>query len=171
MSMVRGMEELEQLEREIQGFLHIQLLKFNRLGQLDNFLTSIGFRSSLRDRPIQKQSKILVIGQSNVKKQHLLKLAEMSGYDPSCFEFIITYKDIERFDFSVLRQNKSYVYILVGPMAHKQKGLIKAGSMINEMEGDPDFPPLLRLVNSRHNLEITKTSFRNALERLDLEFI
>lgn len=165
-----GLEELQELEKNVFDFLKIELIKLNQSGNLKSFLQHIGYLEKNGDflETQSRQKKVLVIGQSNSKKRDLLKILQLSGFDEEQFDFIITYEDIEKFNFSTLRNSKKYHSILVGPMAHNQKGVGDYHSMVTRLEDDDTMPDTYRIMNNKKSLEITKTSFKNALSYIEL---
>ena len=137
---------------------------------LEEFLTRIGYLSSKigisQDRELAKT--VLVIGASRVVKHHLRIIWDESNLNKYNIEFILDYNDIEKFDFKCLQHSLKYCAVLVGPMAHNQRGVEGYPSMIARMEEETDvYPHVIRIKNGRGELKISNNSFREALLELE----
>lgn len=157
-----GLNELERLTLDVLEYVREQIIINNQKGILNEYLSKINFLRNDNSKEITKEKRILVIGQSQAQKKDLEQVSIEKGIDPGNLDFVLNYKDVEKFDFHSIKQANKYDVILVGPMGHKQKGLTKYSSMIAELEATERIETI-RIENSRGNLEINKTSFGNAL--------
>lgn len=170
--MVLNIEELSSLEDEIMAALPDRitaiLSKVNRSGKLEELLELLGMEDLLeqeQDFYSYKEGKIVVVGGTNVKGEVLLSIAKSLGLDKSRFEFCLDYKQIQKFDFRKMQYAPQYRLILFGPVPHSGHGKGDSGSIIAELEKTPAYPRVERLI-SGNELKITKSNFRDMLERM-----
>lgn len=156
--------EIEELLDEIRT----RVLIANRSGNLEELLLSMGL-SDLMETPAldgDRNGKIVVLGASDVDEQHLLGLAGKMGLDKSRFEFCLDYEAMQKYNFRKLQYSDKYRVVLVGPMPHSTHGTSDSSSAISDMEKHPEmYPRIIRMWNG-NTLKITKTGFREVLERL-----
>lgn len=170
--MVLDIEELSQLEDEIMSALPEKitaiLSKLNRSGQLEELLDLLGMEDLLEQEQefySYKEGKIVVVGGTDVKEEVLLSIAKNLGIDKSRFEFCLDYKQIQKFDFRRMQYAPQYRVILFGPTPHSGHGKGDSGSIIAEIEKSAAYPRAERLTSGAE-LKITKSNFREMLERL-----
>ncbi len=145
------------------------MIRNNQQGQIDVFLERIGFTRDINPNANAYHSdrlKILVIGHSKCRVKDLIGVAKSLGITRDQIDYVTIYSDIEKHDFHALLGSCKYRIILAGPMAHNQKGVGDYDNMILRLEVDDNYPPTKRVVNSRGSLEITKTSFKMALQHV-----
>lgn len=165
---VLSIEDVEDVIENVFNHIRIQILNKNRLGELDYYLEQIGYQQVAKNQIIENEDKILVIGNSKVRKNDLVKIVNKNGLVKSNFEFILNYEDIEKFDFETLVNTNKYSFIMVGPMGHKQKGIRGYSSAITFLEYEEGCPQTVRVLNTSQELEITKSSFNMALEGIKI---
>lgn len=170
--MVLTIEELSSLEDEIMSALPDRitaiLSKLNRSGRLEELLELLGMEDLMeqeQDFYSYKEGKIVVVGGTDVKEEVLLSIAKKLGLDKSRFEFCLDYKQIQKFDFRKMQYAPQYRLILFGPAPHSGHGKGDSGSIIAELEKSPAYPKVERLI-SGNELKITKSNFRDMLERM-----
>lgn len=170
--MVLVIEELSALEDEIMSALPNSitaiLSKLNRSGRLEELLELLGMEDLLeqeQDFYSYKEGKIVVVGGTDVKEEVLLSIAKTLGLDKSRFEFCLDYKQIQKFDFRKMQYAPQYRLILFGPAPHSGHGKGDSGSIVAELEKSPAYPRVERLI-SGNELKITKSNFRDMLERM-----
>lgn len=163
---VLSMEELEVLIEDVIEKIQNQIVHHNRQGQLNYYISQLPIDYESSNNYIQeKEGKILVIGQSQVRKKDFRGIASSLGIDSKRFDLIISYEEVKRFPFNKLAYSDRYDYIFVGPMPHKVKGLEDEASIIAQIENNPDvYPELIRVLSQSGELKITKSSFKRALE-------
>ena len=170
--MVLAIEELSALEDEIMSALPNRitaiLSKLNRSGRLEELLELLGMEDLLeqeQDFYSYKEGKIVVVGGTDVKEEVLLSIAKSMGLDKNRFEFCLDYKQIQKFDFRKMQYAPQYRLILFGPAPHSGHGKGDSGSIVAELEKSPAYPRVGRLI-SGNELKITKSNFRDMLERM-----
>lgn len=166
MNEVLSLEELEILIKAVTEKIEHNIIHHNRQGQLQNYISLLPIDIELGSNLInEKEGKILVVGQSNVRKNVLRAIGSNLDIDVKRFELVINYEEVKSFSFKKLAYSNQYDYILVGPMPHKVKGLEDESSIIAQIENNPDiYPEIIRVMTQSGELKITKTSFRKALE-------
>lgn len=162
-----GTEELFQLEEivrdQLKDSLETILIKLNRTGQLDLFLSLIGLSSLEENKTtgIKSTDRILVIGQSSVPVKQLRGIIAEFGFTKEQFDFKLEYEDAKGYDFAQLRYSPKYTCVLVGPMPHSCKSKGNYSSVIGALENTDGYPPVYRIGNT--GLKITKSAFRACL--------
>ncbi len=164
--MILEQMELGELVQEVQEHIMINMFKANQSDILHSYLVDIGCEKFLSvQNPIKinnKDGKILVLGQSDVKVKQLVGIAKKLGFPESRFDFHLDYLDAEKLNVFKFQYNRNYCAILVGPVPHKVHDIGDYNSMIEMMENEPGYPPVKRLLNGQ-NLKISKTNFQEAL--------
>lgn len=108
-------------------------------------------------------SKILVIGNSQVNKDDLIGIAKKYGIRENRLEFELDYTRLHNFNYGNLRYSSVYSDVLVGPVPHKGEGIDGFSSFLAMVDNNPsEFPKVTRLEAS-NELKITKESFKNGL--------
>ena len=164
-----GYEEYMILEEKVLNTIKLEMMDYNRIDELDLYLNHINMYDRLYNhKKLNKNDilsgKIAVIGQSDVKLNHLLGIAKDLDFDEEQIEFCLKYEDINKYNFNKLK-NEKYSFILVGPMPHKLKDGNGYSSMIERLKNEEGFPEAIEIRNE-NELKITKTSFRQALEEI-----
>ncbi len=154
------------MERMTDGLLPA-ISTANRTGELSELLRLLGMSDLLDEEGVSIQpTRVVVIGDSMVKKVKLRSIARRRGYDPDMFEFVLGYNELEHYDFGKLRGTYTYRAVMAGPMPHSTPGKRDASSTIAEMEAHPEtYPPVIQLRDS-NGLKITNNSFAKALDKL-----
>ncbi len=142
------------------------LCELNRTGELDEALAKWGIDDLLHpDTGYQpyKNGKILIIGDSQVKKEHLISVAKDIGINKNRLEFVLSYEEGKKYDIAKTQYNENYCLILFGPLPHS--GIAKGdfGSKIEAAKQTPGYPPVKMLI-ANEQLKITKNNFKQALE-------
>ena len=167
-----SIEELSELEDEIMRILPEKITEIlsraNRNDQMADLLRLLGMSNLLKMDSVfetYKEGKIVVIGGSEVKEDVLVSIGKQLGLDKKRFEFCLGYKDIQKYDFRRMRYAPQYRVILFGPTPHSGHGKGDSSSIITEIEKADGYPRVMRLI-SGNDLKITKTNFRETLQRL-----
>ena len=170
--MMLSIEELTELEEAIMELLPDTitqaLAEANRLGKLDELLRLLKVSELLGGQNTfdsYKEGKIVVIGGTEVKEKVLLGIATTLGIEKTRFEFHLNYEDAKTLDFEKMQYNPSYRLILFGPTPHSGHGKGKSRSIISQIENTAGYPKVERLM-SGNELKITKSNFRDKLEKL-----
>lgn len=155
-----GVDELEDLSKQIYDALPAAIQMLNRGGQIDALLNLLGINASTSDydKTIRK-GKILVLGQLDTSVESICKIGEK--YKISCkrFEIVSEYDDCANFDYKNLQYSQKYCMIMFGPQPHKGKHIGDSSSSITAVEKFDFYPPSIRV----GHLKITKSSFEAAL--------
>lgn len=164
-----GLEEYEILEDKVLSTIKLEKMDYNIIGELDLYLKHINMYDRMfEDRKLDIRDpllgKIAVIGQSEVRQNHLLGIGKNIGFDEKQFEFCPKYNDINKYNFNKLK-NEKYSFVLVGPMPHKLKSGNRYSSMIERLKIEENFPEVIELENEIE-LKISKSNFRQALESI-----
>ena len=165
---VDGLSEISVAVQEtLSDKLEEILIKLNRTGQLEEFLSLIGMGALLSETGYGSRNRdgiIIVIGKSEVEKNILFAVAKSLGLDKKRFEFYLDYEDAKSFDFRKTQWSDAYSVILVGQMPHSGKAKGDYSSIITALEGQDGYPPVVRV--GMKGLKITKESFKMTLEYL-----
>ena len=171
-----SVQELYDLHNEVSERIGsdglLELLSYaNRIDGLEDLLESIGLKDLLYKDEIAVifKRRVLVLGQSNIKADKLKSLIRNNSHlEPEDFEFCLEYDQVKRFNFRRLRGSETFGAVVVGPQPHSTPGKLDSSSAISEMEKHPEmYPIVIRCTNERGELEISKNSFKNALEALE----
>ena len=164
-----GVEELLNLEDELRLELDKKLGQIlshlNREDRIEEFLELIGLSELLHissEYQVPKTGKILVFGQTAIKPDVIIAIAEGLGISKKRMELHLEYKDAVKFDFRKTQYNPEYSLIMVGPMPHSGKSKEDYGSVISAIDNKEGYPPVVRLGNN--GLKVTKSDFRTKLE-------
>lgn len=157
-------DEIEELLDEIR----VRVLRANRADTLDQLLALMGMHDLIEAQAQtgNKDGRIVVLGASDVDENHLLMTAGKMGIEKSRFEFCLDYDAIQKYNFRKLQYSDKYRLILVGPMPHSSVGKSDSSSAIAEMEKHPEMYPRIIRLSAGSELKITKTGFKEALERM-----
>lgn len=167
-----SIEELSELEDAIMEVLPEKITEIlsvaNRNGTLDELLKLLGLSDLLNvsnQFETYKDGKIVVVGGSEVKEDVLLSIGKQLGIDKTRFEFCLDYERIPKYDFRRMQYAPQYRVILFGPTPHSGHGKGDSGSIIAELEKSDAYPRVERLM-SGNELKITKTNFREMMQKL-----
>jgi len=145
------------------------LTRLNRLEGIDELFNVIGVDTPITKKPAPKRfldGKFVVIGASRAKQKELVKTAKKLGLPKERFEFHLDYDEAASINMSKHLFNPYCSAILCGPMPHSGVGKGDDSSIITHMENAEGFPNATRVVSSKGELKITKSSFRRTLKQL-----
>lgn len=158
--------ELEILQDEVWHRLTVANLN----GSLEKILRKIGWTDLLGENDINPpypDGKIVVIGESEVKVQILIAIAEQFGISRDRLEFCLDYDKAKTYNYDKLYFEPKYRAVLFGPLPHSTSGKEDFSSVITKMENTVGYPQIIRISESDSgHLKITKSSFRKAIENL-----
>lgn len=160
-------EELKKIYSDVSGdLIERYMLKLNAEGLLNSFLKDIGYASDESDDLFfNPDGRILVIGDSSVRKSDLEMTAGKLGYDKRRFEWVLDYKDAKKYPYKNLQYNYDYAAVLIGPVPHKCNLETDFRSVISALENEDGFPCTYRLERGT-KLSITKENFTRGLNSL-----
>lgn len=127
-----NINELQELIDKTIEKVQSEIIIANRCGYLDEVLKKYGLYEE-EYFPCEKRiAKILVIGQSSVSKDDLLRKIKKYGLKEDRFEFVLDYDAAQNYNMEHLRFNNKYSDIFVGPMPHKATGMGDCSSIITK---------------------------------------
>lgn len=153
---------------EVIDIITQKIILANRLGALKNLLQQWGFDNLLNSDSVyetNKDGKIVVIGQTEVKLNVLEGIIKSLHLDKNRFEFCLDYNDSKTFNYKKLQYTPNYRVVMVGPIPHSSVGKNNNSSVIAEMKNKEGYPRV-EILNDSNELKITKSSFRTTLEKL-----
>lgn len=153
---------------EVIDVITQKIILANRLGTLKNLLQQWGFDNLLNSDSVyetNKDGKIVVIGQTEVKLNILEGIIKSLHLDKNRFEFCLDYNDSKTFNYKKLQYAPNYRVVMVGPIPHSSVGKNNSSSVIAEMKNKEGYPRV-EILNDSNELKITKSSFRSTLEKL-----
>lgn len=167
---ILGVNEFEILEDKLKDVLQNNfseiLSRINYSGQLMELLSILGLENLLPSQMVMsnKQGKIIVIGQSEVKESKLLAVAKELGLDKRRFEFCLDYDKAKNFSYTKMQYSSNYCLVMIGAVPHRVKNKGCFSSIISKMEQQEGYPPIVRMGNNE--LKITKSGFERTLKDL-----
>lgn len=156
-----------ELEEVIDSITQ-KIILANRIGTLENLLQQWGFDSLLKNDSVyetNKDGKIVVIGQPEVKINVLEGIIKSLNLDKNRFEFCLDYNDSKTFNYKKMQYSPNYRVVMFGPVPHSSVGKRDSSSVIAEMKNREGYPRVV-VLNDGNELKITKTNFKIALENL-----
>ena len=156
---------------ELEGVIDTitqKVILANRIGTLRTLLQKWGLDNILINESAyetNKDGKIVVIGQSDVKLNVLQGIIKSLNLDKNRFEFCLEYDECKTFNYKKLQYSPNYRVVLFGPLPHSTSGKNDSSSVIAEMKSKEGYPRIETL-NAGNKLKITKSNFKSTLERL-----
>lgn len=114
----------------------------------------------------EREKYILILGDSQIKQNVIIGIAESYGISPSRIELKIDYEKNKRFDVNTLQYSTKYSHVLIGPNAHKMVNLGNYDNLVARFKNAEGFPIHIELRDSTGELKISKESIKNAFESL-----
>lgn len=156
---------------EIIDIITQKVILANRTGTLETLLQQWGFDNLLNSESTyetNKDGKIVVIGQTEVKLNVLQGIIKSLNLDKNRFEFCLDYNESKTYNYKKLQYSPNYRVVMVGPIPHSSVGKNDSSSVIAEMKNKEGYPRIETLCDS-NELKITKSNFKSTLEKLILE--
>lgn len=152
---------MEVFKEGLEGII----ISLNRNGRLPDLLNLIGHPEFLEKSnngyvPLADRS-VLILGASKVSANDIKKTLKICGIPPDRVELHLEY-ELNGFDIDKLKYSIEYSLILIGPIPHSLKGKDDYSSVLNRLEKEDGFPPVIRLM-AGDELKITKTSLKDAI--------
>lgn len=162
--------DLDKLEIVLDG-VRERICQANRNDTLLSLLDGLGWGDLLPFAPedgfySHPTGQIVVLGDSEVKKDKLLGIAKSLGISKDRVELCLGYKELIRYDYRKLQYAPHYRLVLVGPMPHKTAGSGDFSSAVSAMQQPGSGYPKVEKLLAGNELKITKTSFSGALQKL-----
>lgn len=93
----------------------------------------------------ERRGAILVLGDCRSARRTLQAVGENMGYNTNRFKFV-AYDDVGRFNFSKIRNSKTYAAVMCGPVPHNARGMGDSTSILEELRhAEKGYPPLVEL--------------------------
>lgn len=117
---------------------------------------------------LQRRQKILIIGGSEAKADHLRGKLKSLGFDFSKdqLEFELEYDNVKDYASRIKQYSTKYAGIIVGPCPHKAKDIGGYSSFIEKMKSEKGYPHIEEARDKSGNLKISKTSISDAMKRM-----
>ena len=131
---------------------------------IDQIREEIGIDSN--DLNAFDRVKILILGTPQISEKQIWGIASTLGVEKDQLEMHLDYSENKRYDLDKLRYNSPFSGILVGPVAHKVVGLGDHTSVIQKLQEEDGYPPVIEIRTHSGELKITKSSFREALSQI-----
>ncbi len=165
-------EELLDLQEEILERLPecitAVLVTLNTNGRLEELLRLMGMDDlvdGVEQLETWPEGKIVVFGDAQARPKDLYGVAKSLGIAKERIEFV-SHDEAIRYDYRMLEYNHAVVAVMFGAIPHSTRGTGTGSSVIARMEKQRDvYPPVIRL-SANGTLKITKSNFRENLERL-----
>jgi hypothetical protein len=161
---------------KILDVVNERIAQANEDGTLHEILSAIGLQGLLGEDDDFDMGEcddaygdIIVLGDCEAKKKHLLGIANGLGYARERFRFV-EYDELTQFDTRELQYSTRYAAVMCGPVPHKAGGIGDASSILETLRHPGNgYPPLAELRASGGNgeLRITHNSFREGLKQLE----
>lgn len=110
--------------------------------------------------------KLLIAGDSFLKKDRILKVLKKLGIDKNRVDFILDYHELKNFRWNDLQYSRKYSDVVFGPCPHSAIGKGDFGSIISRMEKDDGWPNPIK-ASTNGELKFTQQSLIKALEETD----
>ena len=157
-------DELEEVLEHITAKVTLA----NRSGNLDELFAAWGFDDLIQQSSsydTEKNGKIVVIGETEVKENILLGIAKGLGIEKDRFEFCLDYGKAKTYPYSKLRYDPKYRVVVFGPVPHSSTGKNDSSSVIAEMKNHEGYPRV-EVLSSNNAVKITKSKFKQTMEML-----
>jgi hypothetical protein len=122
-----------------------------------------------RELKTRKRLRLLLLGATKLSEGIIFSEFARYGFEKNNLSIETDYSKLGSFDVNNLLAVRSrYDGIILGPMPHKMKGDYQDGtSLVAMMENEPArYPPFAVARDKSKKLKITKSSLRDALEKL-----
>ena len=160
-----GHKELDELLEKVYHQLVEEIIFANRTNRLNQVLEKYGFNDAPNEIDYIEltRAKILVVGDLQIKSNHLHAIMKDYDLDPDHMQFV-SYEDAKTYPWESLKHSMTFTDVFIGPMPHKVLGIEHHASIISKIEADPHSYPRLHKLTAGHQLKITKNTFEQALK-------
>lgn len=151
----------------LYSLLKSQVYDANRMGEMQGIYNRYAVIKRPDELPYFSDSKILVLGASVLSADDLKKEVNQSGLSSDRFEFRLEFKKAS-YNLDKYKGNVNYAAICLGPLPHKMPGIDAASSAIAKVKNHPElYPKLFEIRNNAGELKITRSSFKDVLDKLE----
>lgn len=161
-------EELEKLIDSVVDKITGEITFANRCGEeeLNKVLEKYGFSQPIKESYSYidlSSSKILIVGQMNVKSKDITGVCKSLNIDPERLDYV-PYEEATNYNYEKLRFSSKYSDVIFGSVPHKGKNIGNNSSIITMIENNQEeYPKLIRAMDS-NELKFTKTSLKESLK-------
>ena len=122
------------------------------------------------DNFLPRRKKILIIGGSETKENHLRgKLKNMGfNFSKEQLEFELEYDNVKDYASRITQWSGKYAGIIVGPCPHKAKDIDGYSSFIEQIKSEEGYPHVEEARDKSGNLKISNASIGEAMMRMSV---
>lgn len=169
------MVDLEDKIADVYGDFSSILNHINTKGKIEDFLKLIDHTDFLgkegNSYETFKNGKVIVLGDSSLNPNDVIRALRDAGLQKERIEVHLGYDlggyNVER----SLKYDWKISLVLIGPVPHSMHGKGQYPSIIEMMEREQGYPPVIRLTNNGAP-KITKTNLKNAVaEAINKSFL
>ena len=148
--------------------LEKQAREANAKGELLDFLKKLNISYEGFDECDYNKStvRLLIAGQSDVRRDHVLKILKKYGIDKNRVDMILDYDDLKRIRWNDLQYSGKYSDVIFGPCPHSVVGKGDYSSIINRMEQEEGWPKPIR-ASANEMLKLSQNSIEAAILETD----
>ena len=120
------------------------------------------------DNFLPRKQKILIIGGSETKENHLRGKLKSMGFDfaKDQLEFELEYDNVKAYAARIVPWSGKYAGIIVGPCPHKVKDTDGYSSFIEQMKSEEGYPHVEEARDKSGTLKISNASIGDAMMRM-----
>lgn len=120
------------------------------------------------DSFLPRRQKILIIGGSETKENHLRGKLKSMGFDFSKdqLEFVLEYDNVKDYASRIKPWSGKYAGIIVGPCPHKAKEIEGYSSFIEQIKTEEGYPHIEEARDKAGTLKISNASIGDAMMRM-----
>ena len=170
--MILEYQELEKIIDDLTAKITDEVRMANRTGLLEEVLEKYDYHieEQVTSWLYNDSSKVIVIGQTNMKEKDIRDCIKSFGLDYKRFEFYLDYKKLPQYNFiSKLEYNDRYSDVMVCATPHSMAGVSEASSLIAMIEhNQSNYPKLTRITEENGTLKFTKSGLKKALLKTNI---
>ena len=110
--------------------------------------------------------RLLIAGQSDVKKEHIFGILKRLGIDKNRVDMILDYDEMKRFKWNDIQYSSKYSDVVFGACPHSVTGKGDYSSVIARMESEEGWPNPIR-ASANESLKFSQNSLINALQQTE----
>ena len=120
------------------------------------------------DNFLPRRQKILIIGGSETKENHLRGKLKSMGFDFSKdqLEFELEYENVKDYASRIKPWSGKYAGIIIGPCPHKAKDIDGYSSFIEQLKSEEGYPHVEEARDKSGSLKISNASIGEAMMRM-----
>ena len=120
------------------------------------------------DNFLPRRQKILIIGGSETKENHLRGKLKSMGFDFSKdqLEFELEYENVKDYASRIKPWSGKYAGIIIGPCPHKAKGIDGYSSFIEQLKAEEGYLHVEEARDKSGSLKISNAAISEAMMRM-----